>query len=315
LSWLLSGSVLSFLAMTLISRLRCLLVALALAVASLASAGHAYAGALHVRDPAHVLSAEDVARLRSVVGAAPFDARLVVTSEFSDAQDLSRFVHSLVVEPNMVVLGLDPQHRHVQVHFGSGSHVARSEWPAIERAGNDAFHSGDWEGGAAAIFQAASSAVSGANGGDEAVPEGARRSLLGPGTLLLIVLGAVGIGLYFAWRRSTSAVGPQGYGAPPPYGPGGYPPNYGNYPGNYPPGGLGPMGGGLIGAGLGGLAGYELGKLEGEREGREREREDVGGSSGDDEGGNYDEGGGGSSWDDGGGGFDGGGGDGGGSDF
>jgi hypothetical protein len=303
--------------MTLIWRLRFLLLALALSVAPLCFAHDAYAGALQVRDPSHLLSADDVGRLRSTIGAAPFDARLVVTSEFSDVQDLSRFVSSLVVEPNMVVVGLDPQHRHVQVHFGTGSRVARSAWPAIERSGNDEFRRGDWEGGVAAIFQAATHAV-GSAPGDTTAPGNPRPSLLGPGTLLLLVIGAIGIGLYFAWRRSTYAQigppGPQGYGAPP-YPGGGYPPGYPGYPQQ---GGLGPMGGGLIGAGLGGLAGYELGKLEGERE-RERERPEFGGSSGDDPGGNYDEGGGGSSWDDdsgGGGGFDGGGGgDGGGSDF
>jgi hypothetical protein len=301
--------------MMIVRRIRFLAVALALSLAALGLGREAYAGALQIRDPAHLLSAEDAGRLRSAIADAPFVGRLVVTTEFSDAQDLSRFVGSLVVEPNMVVVGLDPQHRHVQVHFGTASRIARSEWPAIERAGNDAFRRGDWEGGVAAIFHAAAGAVSNAPSNGAPVADGARHSLLGPGTLLLLVLGALGIGLYFAWRRSTYAgMGSQpygGYGAPP-YPGGGYPPGY-------PPaqGGLGPMGGGLIGAGLGGLAGYELGKMEGEREDRERGREGVGGSGGDDGGGNYDEGGGGSGWDDGGGGgFDGGGGgDGGGGDF
>ena len=292
---------------------RWLLATLALLTVAFGFARPAYAGSLQVRDQAHLLSADDGARLRSAVSTAPFDARLVVTNEFSDAQDLGRFVGSLLSQPNMVAVGLDPQHRHVQVQFGTGSHVARSEWSLIERAGNAEFKRGDWEGGVAAIFSAASSSVK-SEPGDAVDPRTPRPSLLGPGTLLLFVLGAIGIGLYFAWRRSTYAqLGSPGYGAPP-YAGGGYPPGY---PG-YPPqgGGLGPMGGGLIGAGLGGLAGYELGKMEGEREGRERGIPDAGGNYGDDPGGNFDEGGGGSSWDDGGGGgFDGGGGDGGGSDF
>jgi hypothetical protein len=304
-------------------RLGFLFVLLASLFAMFAVVRNAHAGTLQIRDQAHVLSAEDAARLRSVIAAAPFDARLVVTNDYPDAQDLSRYVSSLVNEPNMVVVGLDPQHRHVQVHFGTGSRVPRSEFPAIERAGNDAFRRGDWAGGAAAIFQAAAPAA--ANAPDSAAPaEGARPSLFGPGLLVLVVLGALGVAAYFAWKRSSSGGvggGPPGYGRPPYGGGPGYPPGYSG-PGYPPQGGMGPLGGGLIGAGLGGLAGYELGKMEGEREERDPRRPDEGrGAGGDDPGGNYDEGGGGSSWGDGGdsdgggGGFDGGGGDGGGSDF
>jgi hypothetical protein len=294
--------------MTILPRLRFLLVTLALLFAAVIPARQAYAGSLHIRDEAHVLSADDAARLRSVVVAAPFDARLVVTSEYPDAQDLSRYVGSLVNEPNEVVVGLDPQHHHVQVHFGTGSRVPRSEWAATEKAGNEAFRRGDWEGGAAAIFRAASLAVASPTADATPADGVARPSLIGPGLLLLIVAGAIGLAVYFARRRS--AYGPPGdprYGAPPFSGPG------------YPPqgGGMGPLGGGLIGAGLGGLAGYELGKLEGEREGHQREPLADRGNEGADPGGNFDEGGGGSSWDNDGGGDFGGGGDGGGggSDF
>jgi uncharacterized membrane protein YgcG len=304
--------------MTTFHRLRFLFVALAMClVAAVVPAQRAYAGTLHIRDEAHVLSADAAARLRSVVTAAPFDARFVVTSDYPDAQDLSRHVGSLVTEPNDVVVGLDPQHHHVQVHFGTGSRVPRSEWAAIERAGNDAFRRGDWEGGAAAIFRAASQAVA-SPAGDAMRPEGAaaRPSLIGPGMLLLVVAGAIGIAVYFARKRSA-------HGPPPAYGPPGDP-RYGGPPfagPGYPPqgGGLGPLGGGLIGAGLGGLAGYELGKMEGEREGRHLEQAPDRGSTAADPDGNFDEGGGGSSWDNDGGDFggDGGGGDGGGggSDF
>jgi uncharacterized membrane protein YgcG len=292
---------------------RVLLLASALFLALTALAHRAYAGTLQVRDEAHTLSAGDIQRLRSIVGGTPFDARLVVTTEYPQAQDLSRLVGSLVTEPDMVVAGLDPEHRHVQVHFGNGSHIPRGAWPAIEAAGNDAFRHGDWAGGAAAIFRAASGAVTSAPD-DGRSTEVARPSLFGPVLLLVIVAGAIGIAVHFARRRAMyGSYGAQGYG-PGPYPPGGYPPGY---PMGPPQGGMGPVGGGLIGAGLGGLAGYELGKLEGEREGRDRDP-GVGGGGASAPDDNFDAGGGGSSWDDGGGGggFDGGGGDsGGGSDF
>jgi hypothetical protein len=298
--------------MTTSPRLRSLLVALALFLAAVTPAASAYAGTLHIRDEAHVLSADDAARLRAEALSAPFDARLVVTSEYADAQDLSRHIGSLVTEPNEIVVGLDPRHRHVQVHFGSGSRIPRSAWPAIEKAGNDEFRRGDWEGGAAAMFRAASEAVVISPATDIPRPDAAvRPSLIGPGTLLLIVAGAIGLAVYFARRRSA-------YGPPPGYGPSGDP-RYGGGPPfagpGYPPqgGGLGPLGGGLIGAGLGGLSGYELGKLEGEREGRQLEQApDRAGPLADSDG-NFDEGGGGSSWDNDGGDFGGDGG--GGSDF
>jgi hypothetical protein len=302
--------------MTSFPHLRALLPTLAFLFATVTLARPAHAGALHTRDEAHLFSANDLSRLRSAVAAAPFDARFVVTSEYPDAQALSRYVGSLVNEPNMIAVALDPQHHQVFAHFGTGVHIPRTEWPAVERAGNDAFRRGDWEAGAAAIFAAASRAAS--NPAAELTPiADARPSLVGPGILLLVVLGAIGVAVYFARRRSIyGSAGTAGYGASPFSGPG--------YPGAPPQGGIGPLGGGLIGAGLGGLAGYEIGKMEGEREARDRDASWDRGSPGADPGGNFDAGGGGSGWDDNGGdaggdggGFDGGGGDagGGGSDF
>lgn len=300
------------------SALRFVLFAAIALVTALAFPHRAFAGTLQIRDEAHVLAPGDADRLRSQVASAPFDARLVFTSDYAEATDLSRFVGSLVDEPNMVVVGVDPRHRHVQVHFGIGSGIARSERPAIETAGTGDFRNGDWAGGAGAIFRTAAQSVT---GGSSAQPQGTRAPSSGFGSplaWLLLVGGGIAALAWFARRQA-------GYGAMsrPPYGgygagPGGY--GAGPYGGGYgpPSGGMGPVGGGIIGAGLGGLAGYELGKLEGERAERDRERiiEDDRGVPDN----NYDDGGGGSSWDDGGGGSgwgDGGGGDsgGGGSDF
>jgi Domain of unknown function (DUF5129) len=285
----------------------------------------AWAGTLHVRDEAHILSASDQGRIRAAVSAAPYDARLVVTSEYPDAAELSRYVGSLVSEANMVVVGLDSEHRHVQVHFGTATRIAHSSWTPIERAGNDAFRRGAWADGVVAIYDEAARAYErGPGTGAQAAPAvQARPSLLGPFLFLLVIAGVVAIAVQIARRRQQPFGGPMGPG----YGPGAY--SGPNYPPGYPMGppqggGMGPVGGGLIGAGLGGLAGYELGKMAGERDERERGpvREDRGvPPAGSDD--NFDAGGGGSSWDDqgggggdGGGGFDGGGGDsGGGSDF
>jgi hypothetical protein len=282
---------------------------------ALAFPHRAFAGTLQIRDEAHVLGGGDADRLRSQLASAPFDARLVFTSDYADADELSRFVGSLVDEPNTIAVGVDPRHRHVQVHFGRGSGIARSEWPAIETAGTRDFRDGNWVGGVGAIFRTASQSVTGAPG-SSARPAPAP-SGFGAGSVLLWVLivgGGIAALALFARRRSGYGMvdGPSypGYRGGP----------YGGAPyGGPPSGGLGPVGGGMIGAGLGGLAGYELGKLAGEREERDQRVEpDHGSGLDDDRDRGFDAGGGGSSWDDGGGGDDGGGfggGDGGGSDF
>ncbi|MGH7439541.1 MAG: hypothetical protein ACRENE_27955 [Polyangiaceae bacterium] len=292
----------------------------------LASAPAAHAGTLRVVDETHQLGPSQVQSVSDVLARAPFDGRLVVTSDYADAQDLARYLHTLLTSPSLVVVGLDPVHRHVQVRFGEESGVPRAQWADVERSGNDAFRHGDWAGGASAIFQTAARSAAAsplANPDERARPSrqvapAERPSMFGSTFLVLGVLGVIVAGLYFISRRRDGGGGYSGGYGPGPgpgYGPGG------GYGGGYGPpvGGMGPVGGGLIGAGLGGLAGYELGKAAGERE--ERDRDDRG-SYGDGGGGgagsnddDYDAGGGGSSWDDGGGGSDGGGSDGGGSDF
>jgi hypothetical protein len=297
-------------------RARQALLGASLLFATLAPCRIASARTLQVRDAAHVLTADDIARLRADVASAPFDARLVVTTDHPDAQDLARYLEPLVSEPNMVIVGLDPEHHHVQVRFGTGSHVPEGSWSAIEKSGNDAFRRGAWEDGAAAIFRAASAVVSTGTHGIFAPNPAVQPASAGPGMAFIVIGGFVGIALLAAFLLRRRGVGPGGYGpsgyGPPPYGGGGY--GYGP-----PGGGMGPVGGGLIGAGLGGLAGYELGKMEGQREGRDRDGGSGAANEGSDAGGgNYDGGGGGSDWDagGGGGGFDGGdGGGGGGSDF
>ncbi len=289
-------------------RLRQACITTPLLLAALTASAVASARLLQVRDPAHALSDNDVAHLRADVASTPFDARLVVTTDYADSQDLARYVEKLVSEPDMVLVGLDPQHHLVQVRFGTGCHVPEASWGEIERSGNDSFRHGDWEGGAAAIFRAASDAVP---AGTFSPPERVQASP-GPGMLFRVIGGLLVVALlasFFFRRRSVGPSGGYGPGYGPPYGGGGY--GYGP-----PGGGMGPVGGGLIGAGLGGLAGYELGKLEGERE--DRNRDDLGSTGqSNDGGGSYDGGGGGSDWDagGGGGGFDGGDGGGGGGDF
>jgi hypothetical protein len=284
---------------------RLLVAAFATLAFAILPARLAFAGTLQVRDSASVFSAADRAQIDAAVQRCPFDVRVVTSAEYADAASFSRYVGGLVSEPNQIVVGLDPTHRHTQVHFGTGSQIDASSWPGIERAGNTAFRDGRWGPGVVAILEAAWTAVS---PGSATGPSSRTAPSASFGQVTLLFLLPVAAVIFVAVvliRRSMSCGGRRpGYGYP-------------GYGAGYPPGrsGMGPLGGGIIGAGLGGLAGYELGKLEGERESRGGSFDS--GSSSDSGGGSFDAGGGGSSWDSGSGSdFGGGGGDsGGGSDM
>jgi hypothetical protein len=300
--------------------------------AALALSVDASAGDLQVRDDAHVFASSDAAKLRAVAASVPFDARIVTTTAYPDQAGLSRYVGGLFSEPNMVVIGIDPDHHHVQVHFGTGSHVPRGSWSTIERSGNDSFRQSAWEQGSETILREAASSVTTtaapATGMPTAGAAESHGSFFGPLLVVLVIAGVVGIVVMLARRRGPAQSGPYGggpYAGGGPFGPsgqGGPGPYYGPQGGPVQGGGgMGPLGGGLIGAGLGGLAGYELGKAAGEREEHERDVPFGGGAAQDttNSGDSFDAGGGGSSWDDTGGGdvggFDGGDSGGGGSEF
>ena len=309
---------------------RIVLASFALAFVAFFHPASAFAGSLQVRDTASVLSSDDRSQIESAVGRYPFDVRVLTSTTYADQAGFSRYVGSQVNAPNEVVVGIDPVHHHTQVHFGTGSRIAQSDWVAIERAGNSQFHDSRWAAGVIAILDQASIA---AGSGASSSPSGSSSSSGGHGwaiggVLMLLFVIAIPVIIIIAIvsviRRFTGGSSGPSYGGPgyggngPGYGGGG--PGYnggpgygGGGPGYGGGGGMGPVGGGLIGAGLGGVAGYELGKMEGERENR---HESGGGgffdsgSSNNDSGGssNYDAGGGGSSWDSGGGGGDSGGG-------
>ncbi len=171
-----------------------------LAVGMLAAAGDANAGSLVLRDEAQILTPADAAQLKAVVAQAPFDARLVTTTNYADEARFSRFVGTMLSEPNMVALGIDPQHHHVEVHFGTATHIPEADWPAIERAGDDAFARSAWEEGGADVFRAATNAVS--SRGRPATPVG---------LVIVVAVGVLVAAVLFVVLRRRS----PGYGAVP----------------------------------------------------------------------------------------------------
>jgi hypothetical protein len=309
----------------------------------------ASAGALHTTDDAGVFTPAQLATVRSRAQSYDFDVRLITNSSYASKSDLGNYLHRLVTEPNIVVLGLDPVHHHVSVHFGTGTRIADSEFKTIESAGFAQFKDSDWTGGVIATLDRAERAV-GTGGGRRSTTSASPLSTRGGepssgsggfGVVLgiVIIAGILGL-LFWAVARRRTYGGPPAAGYGPPvggYGPpvGGYGPPVAGYgpPGpSYGGGGGSGIGSNIASAGLGGLVGYEIGKEVGEghhhryddedRAPRRHERDDDpppqwsgGGDSA--EPGNYDAGGASGGWDDssGGGSSDGGGGGGGDADF
>jgi hypothetical protein len=277
---------------------------------------------VQIRDEEGLLTPTDRTALQAEGSKYPFDVRILTTGAHSG--DLDRYVGEQVTLPNLVVIGIDKEHRRTSVHFGGQTRIARNEFSTIEHAGNASFKNGDYRAGVEAILDRAQSAVGTApavDPGNGPLVTAPARPASGGFPFGWVVLGGLLLVGFLAARRMFSRGGYPNPNPPagpnyPGYGPGygqGYGPGYG--PG-YGGGGSG-LGAGLMGAGLGGLAGYELGKLAGEREGQFREGEMTGPAQDDrpnyDEGGatdGWDDGGGGGGWDDsgGGGGFDSGGG-------
>jgi uncharacterized membrane protein YgcG len=238
----------------------------------------ASAGPLHTTDDAGVLSASQLSGLRSRVAGYDFDVRLITTSSYLSKSDLGNYVHRFVTEPNIVVIGLDTEHRHVSVHFGTGTRIADSEFKAIESAGISYFKDGNWNGGVTAILDRAERAVgtTAATRGVAPVsaPVGAPASVPSRGVgfvgiLFWIVLigGVIGVLSWIFGRRAYGG----GYGAgyvssQPGYVPPqpGYGPVYGAPPPTPYYGGGSGIGSNIASAGIGGLIGYELGKEVGE---------------------------------------------------
>jgi uncharacterized membrane protein YgcG len=264
----------------------------------------AFAGTLQIKDEEGLLSSADRSALESTVRDYPFDVRVLTTA--AHESDFDRYVAAQAARPDMVVVGIDKEHRQTSVHFGNGAQIARSEFHAIRQAGSPGFKNGDFRAGIEAILSRAKDAYGTAPVTDPGAASNERGMQRAPTSSGFpfgwLVLGGLVLVAFLAMRRAfANRAGyqqppyPQGPGYQQGYGPGGYGPGYGG-------GGSG-LGAGIVGAGLGGLAGYELGKAMGEREHNDqREGGMLGGGSDDGDRSNWDAGGDTGGWDDGGGG-------------
>ena len=261
------------------------LVALVALAISVLFALPASAGALHTTDDAGLFTPSQLATVRSRAQTYDFDVRLITSSSYASKSDLGNYVHRFVTEPNLVVIGLDPVHHHVSVHFGTGTRIADGDFKAIESAGAASFKDADWAGGVVAILDRAERSV-GSGGQRRAAPTGVdpssgdRRAAPiqsgdrgGGGSLfwILAIVGVVGLLFWMVARRRANgpsqgggygppAGGFGGGGGPPMGGFGGGQPGFGGGGYGAPPQGGSGIGGKIVSAGLGGLVGYEIGK-------------------------------------------------------
>jgi hypothetical protein len=180
------------------------LIALAIAVVFALPAS---AGTLHTSDDAGVFSASQLTAIRKKVDAYDFDVRLATTSSYASKSELGDYVHHFVTEPNIVVIGLDPVHHHVSVHFGTGTGIPDSAFKSIESAGMSSFKDRDWTGGVTAILDRAESSVDHVvvrtvpgRAAPVRTSSGGGFGLLG----LLVIFGFIGFVIWLVVRRRPS---------------------------------------------------------------------------------------------------------------
>jgi hypothetical protein len=238
--------------------------------------------------------------------------------------------------PTDVVIAINTKPHQVAIRTGADSHLRDTS--AATQAFKNAFGTGNYTGATVAALQSLASTVNQAepHSGNVPGPQASHYHSRSSGHIGLlgilcpvIIIGLIVAAVVAAFRRRGRGGGGGfggggfGGGAPGGYGQGGY----GGGPGGYGPGynqggGISPGMAGGLGAAGGGLLGYELGKMEGRDEERDRGGYDQGGYQGGYDqggGGDYfggggsdasfgDDSGGGGGFDGGGGGFDGGGG-------
>lgn len=225
------------------------------------SASAALADSVEIYDDSHVLNTSQV---RSDASSLSDPIRIYTTSD--DANSNSAFdqvTKQKINTSHTLVIAINTLSRHLAIVGGSSVGLSSSQYQDAVNAFTSHFSSGGYTGATIAAIDSLKSALKGSGFGS---------TLLGAlccvGLLLIIGVSVFG----FVRRRRVGNVAPmynapnQNFGAP----------NYG--PGTYPPpqqGGVNPWVAGGLGAAGGGFVGYELGKMEGEREAR-REMEGQG---------------------------------------
>jgi uncharacterized membrane protein YgcG len=255
----------------------------------LLAATPAFAAAVNIYDASHVL---DVTRVQNEAATLPDPVDIYTSTNFADDNAaFDREAQSKAAAAKVVVIAINTQSRHLAIRTGSQSRLTQSAAQAATQAFTSTFRGGsDYTAATVAALQSMRTAIGNggvvapANGAQPAHQSGAPTFLYG--LLCLVLVAAVIALIVVAVRRSRNraqqAVGndptPSGYGpsgySPSGYGPSGYGPPQGSRPS-----GVNPWVAGGAGAVVGGVLGYELGRMEGEHEGHQREEYDHHGTT------------------------------------
>ncbi len=242
-----------------------------------------FAGAVEFKDDANILSSSDQSSLQSKAGSLPFTVRFYTSNAFTDKTQFINSVNSNAPATG-IIYGISPKLGTTQVVTRGNTGISDSERDSIATSATSSFASGNYKAGLDSMLDRTRSLASSGSSSSSSTSTASRSSGGGfPifGCLIIGIIALVAFSVFGAGRRramnnnnNPGGYGPgagPGFGANNNYGPG-YGPGYGQQgygqPGYGPGygqqgGGMGPLGGGIIGAGLGGLAGYELGRQSG----------------------------------------------------
>ena len=221
------------------------------------TAGAALANTVEIYDDSRVLNTSQV---RSDASSLSDPIRIYTTTDYANSNSsFDQATKQKINTSHTLVIAINTLSHHLAIVGGSSAGLSSSQYQDAVSAFTSHFSSGGYTGATIAAIDSLKSALKG--GGFGSILLGALCCVV----LLLVIGGSV---FGFVRRRSRGNVAPTfapNYGAPN-YGPGAYPQQQG---------GMNPWVAGGLGAAGGGFVGYELGKMEGEREAR-REMEGQG---------------------------------------
>lgn len=248
-------------------RISRLIVPIAAFATVLAMATPAWASTVQIQDDSHVLNATAVQN-----DAATLPVGVYIWATTQDAASKPAFdtdVRNKVGATFPIVIGINTQSRHDSIQIGAQSGISRNAAIAAESSASSSFvatmqSSRDYTAAVTAALDNLRTAFAAGHRGRAPYARVPAHSS-GIGLLpIILILGAIGAGIFFLRRRMRSGFrrpipsGPPPMGSYPDYGPSYGPPPYRS--------GMGAGAAGTIGAVGGGLLGYELGKMEGEQQ-------------------------------------------------
>lgn len=263
----------------------------AIVAVSMFAVAPADAAAVQFFDGSHVLNVTSVQNAAATLPSSAMVSIYTTTKDDADNGAFDTTTQSKAAAPNSIVIAMNTKSHHLAIRTGTQARVNQTASAAASSAFASAFGNGDYTAATVAaltslresIAKAGAKHAGGAASDRKTHSDGV--SISGILCLLvgLVVVGAI-VALVVRSLRNRNRV--ASYGGSPGYGPGygggpggpggpgyaggpgpGYGPGYGG-PGYGGGGGTSPWVAGGVGAVGGGLLGYELGKMEGQHEGR-----------------------------------------------